>query len=42
MVGLEWKILLRWDDLGVPLFQETSVYLGKLERPRYDLTTDDC
>ena len=24
MDSFYWKILLRWEDLGVPLFQETS------------------
>ena len=26
MDGLEWKTLLNMDDLGVPLFSETSIY----------------
>ena len=26
MDGLEWKTLLKMDDLGVPLFSETSIY----------------
>ena len=26
MNGLGWKTLLKWDDLGVPLFSETSKY----------------
>ena len=25
MDGLEWKTLLKWDDLGVPLFLETPI-----------------
>ena len=26
MDGLFWKTLLKWDDLGVPLFLETPVW----------------
>ena len=28
---LEWKTLLKWDDLGVPLFSETSIWSLKAE-----------
>ena len=27
MVGLQSKILLKMDELGVPPFQETSIYI---------------
>ncbi len=26
MDGLQWKTLLKWDDLGVPLFLETPIW----------------
>ena len=28
MDGLSWKSLLEWDDLGVPLFLETPIWMG--------------
>ena len=33
MDGLQWKILLKWDDLGVPLFQEILIWILQ-----YDIT----
>ena len=27
LVGLQWEILFKMDDLGIPLFQETSIWL---------------
>ena len=32
MDGLQWKTLLKWDDLGVPLFLETSKYIPNFRR----------
>ena len=29
MDGLEWKTLLKTDDLGVPPFSETSIWFNK-------------